>query len=345
MELYTYTEPCDYLDYIQHHGIKGQRWGIRRYQNADGSLKPAGEKHRTLRERRHDRKVYKKRKAALEKARVAREEKKKAAEQAAKEAEERRKKLEAGKIPIKKMTDAELKWTYDRQKAEKDLKDKMIENSPGKRFVKKMYDDALVPAVTNTAKDLAGSLLKKYGEQYLGLNQKSAYDKLKEAHEMSKWKKEIQENKEWFEDTEQRRALDKSKRDADIAKNKKNERLDKDFLDNRDQELADRKDSRKAAEDAVKKAFDDYLNKKPKPDPAPYSKKGSNIPKDDLSDGKKYELAVSTTNKSGKQYVTKYTNSNRSTSTSLSTRNAGKKYVEDIEIDLVLDSDGVYRQR
>ena len=27
-----------------HHGIKGQRWGVRRYQNEDGSLKSAGKK-------------------------------------------------------------------------------------------------------------------------------------------------------------------------------------------------------------------------------------------------------------------------------------------------------------
>ena len=31
-------------DFIAHHGTKGQRWGIRRYQNADGSLTPAGRK-------------------------------------------------------------------------------------------------------------------------------------------------------------------------------------------------------------------------------------------------------------------------------------------------------------
>lgn len=29
---------------LQHHGIKGQRWGVRRFQNKDGSLTPAGEK-------------------------------------------------------------------------------------------------------------------------------------------------------------------------------------------------------------------------------------------------------------------------------------------------------------
>ncbi len=28
-----------------HHGVKGMRWGIRRYQNKDGSLTNAGKKH------------------------------------------------------------------------------------------------------------------------------------------------------------------------------------------------------------------------------------------------------------------------------------------------------------
>lgn len=29
---------------LQHWGIKGQKWGVRRYQNSDGSLTPAGKK-------------------------------------------------------------------------------------------------------------------------------------------------------------------------------------------------------------------------------------------------------------------------------------------------------------
>lgn len=34
---------ADYT-YLVHHGIKGQRWGIRRFRNEDGSLTPAGKK-------------------------------------------------------------------------------------------------------------------------------------------------------------------------------------------------------------------------------------------------------------------------------------------------------------
>ena len=30
------------MDYLAHYGIKGQKWGIRRYQNLDGSLTEAG---------------------------------------------------------------------------------------------------------------------------------------------------------------------------------------------------------------------------------------------------------------------------------------------------------------
>lgn len=34
--------------YLVHHGIKGQKWGVRRFQNKDGSLTPVGKQRRKM---------------------------------------------------------------------------------------------------------------------------------------------------------------------------------------------------------------------------------------------------------------------------------------------------------
>ena len=36
-----------YKEELYHHGILGQKWGVRRYQNSDGSLTEAGKRHRS----------------------------------------------------------------------------------------------------------------------------------------------------------------------------------------------------------------------------------------------------------------------------------------------------------
>lgn len=40
----SYIRPI-YPNELYHYGVKGQKWGVRRYQNSDGSLTAAGKKH------------------------------------------------------------------------------------------------------------------------------------------------------------------------------------------------------------------------------------------------------------------------------------------------------------
>lgn len=60
MELYGYTFSCE--SDLQHHGIKGQKWGVRRFQNEDGSLTAAGKKryadNYSEQQRTRDEKIY-----------------------------------------------------------------------------------------------------------------------------------------------------------------------------------------------------------------------------------------------------------------------------------------------
>lgn len=48
-----------YVNYeIRHHGILGQRWGVRRFQNEDGTLTPAGRRRLEKRDAKWARKNY-----------------------------------------------------------------------------------------------------------------------------------------------------------------------------------------------------------------------------------------------------------------------------------------------
>ena len=45
---YILQKGGDGMDELYHHGIKGQKWGIRRFQNKDGTLTNLGKSRKTM---------------------------------------------------------------------------------------------------------------------------------------------------------------------------------------------------------------------------------------------------------------------------------------------------------
>lgn len=217
---------------LYHHGTKGMRWGVRRYQNKDGSLTPAGKKRRSLGQTIHDHRVTKKRRAAAEKARATRAKNL--------EAEAKRKKaLEKGTLSVKKMTDDELASALKRLENEQRYTQKVLETSTMKRFMHKTWNDAVVPGITEGGKALVKDFLIKKGSTALGLNEKkvkSEYEKLKEANDMSNWKKNMQVNEDYFVKRKERieqEAADRAKADAKKQVDEYNAKREKEYEQNR----------------------------------------------------------------------------------------------------------------
>ena len=136
-------------DELYHHGIKGMKWGVRRYQNSDGSLTLRGKKKYGTRENFERHLASKKFKKSSHK--LSGIEKKKPIKSA------------------KDMTDDELKSRINRLQMERQYLDlnKQISSltpkkvSKGEQFIKAIGKDIIAPAAKNIGKQYLEKALKK----------------------------------------------------------------------------------------------------------------------------------------------------------------------------------------
>ena len=161
MEYFVYKDENE----LTHWGVRGMRWGVRRYQNADGSLTTAGKKRMSIGDKIKQHKIAKQRKAALEKARQTRIANKQAAEK-------RTKDLEDGKIKSKNMTDTELNKRIQRLQLEKTYNDALRDSkntSMGSRFTSKFKESLVDKLADNVGADLMSQVAKAFGAKAINV--------------------------------------------------------------------------------------------------------------------------------------------------------------------------------
>ena len=142
---------------------------------------------------------------------------------------------------VSEMDDSELSSAIQRLRNEQTYKALYSELHPqqvskGKQFVMTVWDKAVRPAITDAAKDVGVSFVKKQLAK-MGIDSKSEYDTLKELADMSRLKKEKAENEktvasvsDWFKEREKKQKDGESEYDT-LKKQYDLEKLKKDIAD------------------------------------------------------------------------------------------------------------------
>lgn len=159
---------------LQHHGIIGMKWGVRHYQNKDGSLTAAG-KRRASTDKANARAKKIVSDAKVEAKKIAVRTKNKAiVDNAKKEAEAIKAKArgESGDSkskgkPVSEMSLDELKKAIERKRLEKEYTSLTPEKQS---LMKTIGNDVLKPAAIASGKAAATALFTKWAKEALGLD-------------------------------------------------------------------------------------------------------------------------------------------------------------------------------
>ena len=149
--MWKYQSTDSMYDTLMHHGVRGMKWGIRRYQNKDGSLTAAGR-----RRQRNNPFFIRKSKAKKENTNKQHKQNKQ---------NNQNKKV---KKTTKQMTNEELREKTNRMKLENNyittLQDyarlHQKEMTMGQKFVRSLGKDVIAPAFKNVGREMVEEFLR-----------------------------------------------------------------------------------------------------------------------------------------------------------------------------------------